>query len=75
MPIQSAVEAALASHGNHVSAAGGAVSLTGLITQSWFIGLIGLMIALAGFMLQWYYQAKRDRREQKEHEARMKGMT
>ncbi len=70
--MQSAIDAAIAAYGTKTTAAGGGVSLIGLVTQSWFIGLVGLVIALMGFATNLYFQTKRDRREQREHDARMK---
>ena len=34
--------------------------------------VIGLLIALAGFLVNWYYRAAQDRRDQIEHEARLR---
>jgi hypothetical protein len=51
-------------------AGGGLVSFGGLTANDWAI-VGGLVIAVAGFLLQWHFQRRRDRREVEEHEARM----
>lgn len=58
-------------------AGGGLVSLGGLTANDWAI-VGGLVIAVAGFILQWHFQRRRDQREEirrteerEEHEARM----
>lgn len=51
-------------------AGGGLVSFGGLTANDWAI-VAGLVIAVAGFILQWYFQRRRDRREVEEHEAKM----
>jgi hypothetical protein len=35
------------------------------------MGLIGLLIAVGGFLVNWHYKRKDDKRRQIEHEARM----
>ena len=37
-----------------------------------FVALVGLLIALAGFLVNWYYRAAHDRRDRIEHEARLR---
>lgn len=37
-----------------------------------FVALVGLLIALAGFLVNWHYRAAQDRRDQIEHEARLR---
>lgn len=38
-----------------------------------FAAVIGAAVALLGFLVGWYFQRRRDRREQAEHEMRMRG--
>lgn len=33
----------------------------------------GILIGVIGLLMQWHYHKRRDRREQAEHEARMRG--
>ena len=43
----------------------------GGFTESQIAMFGGLVLGVLGLVLQWYFQSRRDRREQKEHEARM----
>jgi len=52
------------------TAAGGTVLLGALDPSEWAM-LIGIITALATFGLNYVMQVRRDRREQREHEARM----
>lgn len=51
-------------------AGAGILSLGGLTANDVAI-YGGLLLGLAGLLLQWYYQRRRDRRELAEHQARM----
>ncbi len=57
-----------------VTAAGAGAGVIGVVLSSQFVGLIGVVIALMGLLMQWYFNRKRDRREQAEHEARMRAL-
>lgn len=54
-----------------VTYAGGAMGGSGFLLDDKVIGLLGLAIAVAGFLVNWYYKRKDDKRLQVEHEARM----
>jgi membrane protein implicated in regulation of membrane protease activity len=51
--------------------AGGSMLTLGGFTESQIAMFGGLVLGVLGLVLQWYFQSRRDRREQKEHEARM----
>ena len=51
---------------------GGATAVIAGMTASEFAALAGIVIALLGWLTQIYFNRKRDRREQREHEARMR---
>lgn len=51
---------------------GGASALIFGLSASEFAALVGAVAALAGFVVQWYFNRRRDRREQAEHEARLR---
>lgn len=53
---------------------GAGMSVGGWFLSSEFAVLTGLLIGFAGFLLNWYYRHKRDRREQLEHDERMKNL-
>jgi Na+/glutamate symporter len=65
-------EAAAAAFGAKATQAGATTSVVSWLLSSEFGILIGVLIGLAGFGMNWYYSHKRDRREQAEHKARMK---
>lgn len=71
--VQATAETATISASTKLTAGGSAVSVAGWITDS-NIGLIaGILIGLAGLLVNWFYQYRRDRREQERHEALLKG--
>lgn len=66
-----AMDTAAASLADKVTAGGAVTGVAGWFMQINWIGLIGVLIALGGFALSWYFQIKRDRREAELHRARM----
>lgn len=51
---------------------GGASALIFGLSASEFAALVGAVVAIAGLVVQWYFNRRRDRREQAEHEARLR---
>lgn len=54
-------------------------ALVALLSSNAFYGAVGLLVAIGGFWMNWHYKRKEDRRseaaarrEQEEHDARMK---
>jgi hypothetical protein len=43
----------------------------GWVLSSEFGVLIGLLLGCGGFLVNWYYKHKEDKRQQREHEIRM----
>lgn len=60
-----------ASAGLKASVAGGGMLSVGGLTANDLAIVVGLVLGVAGFAVQWYYQRRRDRREELEHLARM----
>ena len=56
---------------HRISTAGWWISFASWFAASGFGALLGFVFVVAGFGMNWYYKAKRDRREQAEHEKRM----
>lgn len=57
-----------------VGAYGGGVSAFFFgLTANEFAAVTGVIVAVIGLVVQWFYNRRRDRREQTEHEARMAG--
>lgn len=69
---KAAIEAATAAAASKVTMGGALATLWGWLASSQFVGVAGLGIAFAGLLVNWYFRARVDKREQKEHEARMR---
>ncbi len=76
------VDAAIAAAGSKITYAGSGVTITGWLLSSEFAVLVGMLLGVAGFVVNWYYRHKltraeirimveRDKREAAEHRARM----
>lgn len=65
------VEAAIAASASKTTYAGAGMSITGWLLSNEFAILFGLILGLAGFIVNWYYKHKDDRRKEREHAARM----
>ncbi len=52
--------------------AGAAAAGLGWLVSNEFLGLLGLLLAVAGFVTNLHFKRRRDQREQLEHEARMR---
>lgn len=65
-------QAAIAALGSKAAYGGGTTAfVSGLISSE--VGVIcGIAVGVAGLLVNWYYKAKQDRREQAEHEQRMR---
>lgn len=61
----------LASAGNRATASGAGLTVLGWVTSAQFVSLAGLALALAGVLVNWYYRAKSNRRNEVEHALRM----
>lgn len=65
------IEAAAAAAGSKATYTGAGVVGMGWLLSSEFAVLMGLIVGVAGFLVNWFYKAKQDRREEREHLARM----
>ena len=68
---QTTFEATMAAAGSKATYAGAGASTMGWLLSSEFGVLIGLVLGVGGFVLNWYYRHKEDKRQQVEHERRM----
>jgi cbb3-type cytochrome oxidase subunit 3 len=66
-----AVDSTIAATAGKATYAGAGTSIFGWLTSNEFAVLAGTMIAIAGFIINWYYKYKEDKRQQAEHEQRM----
>jgi hypothetical protein len=69
-----AIDAALATIGHKTAQGGVGLTFLGWALSSEGTAAIGIFIGICGLSIQWYYRRKQDRREEAEHEARMKAM-
>jgi hypothetical protein len=68
---QATLDATLASVGSKATYTGATTSVLGWVLSSEFGILLGVTLGIGGFIVNWYYKFKQDRREQLEHERRM----
>lgn len=65
------LDATIASVGSKATYTGATTSVLSWVLSSEFGILFGLMLGLGGFIINWYYKHKQDKREQAEHNRRM----
>ena len=68
---QATYDATMAAAGSTATYGGASTSVLGWLVSNEFAVLIGILIAIAGFLVNWYYRHKEDKRQQAEHERRM----
>lgn len=64
-------DATMAAVGSKATYTGAGASIMGWVLSSEFGVLIGLLLGLGGFAVNWFYKHKEDKRQQAEHERRM----
>lgn len=69
--IVEAVGASVATKGMWTGAGAG---FLGFLAQANWIGIIGVLLALLGFLVNTWFQIRRDRREARESEARIQAI-
>lgn len=69
---QHTLDATLATVGSKATYTGAGTSIFGWMTSNEFAVLIGACVAVGGFIVNWYYRHKEDKRQQEEHERRMR---
>lgn len=55
---QSPIEAVISGAASKITYAGAGGSFLGWLTSSEIIGLIGILLAVGGFIVNWYYKHK-----------------
>ena len=66
-----AVEAAIAAYGSKATYTGAGASVLSWRMSSQFGVVAGVILGVAGFIVNWYYRHKANRREQEEHDLRV----
>ena len=69
-----AVEVLGASSASKVTQGGAVAGVFGWLASVNWIGLSGVLIALLGLLMNWYFQRRRDRRESAESAARIRAI-
>jgi hypothetical protein len=64
-------DSAMAAIGSKATYTGASASVVSWLLSSEFGILVGMIIGVAGLIINWYYKAKQDRREEREHKKRM----
>ncbi len=64
-------ETTMAAFGSKATYTGASTSVVGWILSSEFGVFAGIVIGAVGLLINWYYKAKQDRREEREHKKRM----
>jgi hypothetical protein len=61
----------MANVGSKTTYGGASVTTVSAFTANEIGVFVGIVIGIAGFLMNWYYSRKRDRREEAEHEMRL----
>lgn len=70
-PTQQTLDATMAAFGSKATYTGASASVVGWLMSSEAGIFIGIVIGVAGFIVNWYYKHKEDKRREAEHKARM----
>ena len=65
------VDATMAAIGSKATYTGAGASVLGWLMSSQAGILVGIIIGVGGFLVNWYYRHKEDKRRQEEHDRRM----
>jgi hypothetical protein len=68
---QTAYETTMAAVGSKATYTGASTTVFAWMLSSEFGILLGIMLGLGGFIVNWYYKHKQDKREEVEHARRM----
>ena len=74
MERQAAIDATTSSIATKTTNTGSLTAIVGGLTANEWLAIAGAVIAVLGFFTNLYFQDRRDRREQREHERRMQLM-
>ncbi len=69
--ISTSIDATLAAAGSKTTVVGSGTTLVSWLFSSEFGALIDLILSIAGFLVNLYFKVRHDRRDQREHEAKM----
>lgn len=67
-------DAAIANIASKTTYLGAGATGWGWLLSSEGVALVGLILAFAGFLVNWYYRHKQDRRDAEAHDVRMRDL-
>lgn len=70
-PAHTTIEATASAVASKATYTGAGMTIGGWFLSSEFAVLVGMLVGVAGLLVNWYYKHKQDRRLQREHDARM----
>ena len=65
------IETTLAAMGSKATYTGSGVMISGWFLSSEFAVLLGILLSIGGFCVNFFFKLKGDKREQREHKAKM----
>lgn len=65
------IDATMAAIGSKATYTGAGASIVGWLTSSQAGIMFGILLGVGGFLVNWYYRHKEDKRQQAEHDRRM----
>ena len=65
------LDATIGTAASKATYAGAGMTISGWLLSSEAAILIGIVVGVAGFAVNWFYKHREDKRQQAEHEARM----
>ncbi len=68
---QATFDTTMAAAGSKATYGGASTTVVAWVLSSEFGILVGVLLGLGGFIVNWYYRHKQDKREQAEHDRRM----
>ena len=68
------IDATLAAAGSKATLVGAGASVASWLTSSEFGVLAGLVLGIAGLLVNWFFRRRSDKREQAYHDARMRNL-
>jgi len=69
---QATFDATMAAAGSKATYTGASTSVVAWVLSSEFGILFGVLLGLGGFIVNWYYKHKEDKRRQAEHDLKMR---
>lgn len=65
------IDATMAAIGSKATYTGAGASILGWLMSSQAGIFVGIVLGIGGFLVNWYYRHKEDKRQQEEHDRRM----